>query len=238
MLRLKILLNRILTKFKFAIKNIYYIGGNDVLPTPLSKKEEEDLVLKLVSGDEKVRSTLIERNLRLVVYIARKFENTGVNVEDLVSVGTIGLIKAVNTFNPEKKIKLATYASRCIENEILMLIRNNKKNRNEVYLQDPIGVDKEGNEISLIDILSSDDDSVIEIVENHIQIGKLYVEIDRVLKGREKAIIKMRYGLGDGKPKNQREIAQILGISWSYVSRIEKRALKKLYRQLNGNCKV
>lgn len=125
-----------------------------------------------------------------------------------------------------------------IENEILMLIRNNKKSKNEVYLQDPIGVDKEGNEISLIDILSSDDDSVIEIVENRIQIGKLYVEINRVLKGREKAIIKMRYGLGDGKPRNQREIAQILGISRSYVSRIEKRALKKLFRQLNGSCKI
>lgn len=217
---------------------VAYIGNGASFPKPLVESEEKYYLKKLKEGDPLAKNVLIERNLRLVAHIVKKYTYSGKEVDDLISIGTIGLIKAIDSYNVSKGTRLATYAARCIENEILMLIRNNKKNRNEVYLQDPIGVDKEGNEISLIDILSSDGDSVIEIVENRIQIGKLYVEINRVLKGREKAIIKMRYGLGDGKPKNQREIAQILGISRSYVSRIEKRALKKLYRQLNGNYKV
>lgn len=204
----------------------------DALPPPLSKEEEEELVNRLNDDAEEVRSTLIERNLRLVVYIARKFENTGVYVEDLISVGTIGLIKAVNTFNPEKKIKLATYASRCIENEILMLFRSSKKQKGETFLHDPIGVDKEGNEISLIDVLSSDKDSVIDKVETNIQIKALYAKINTSLNEREGEIIKMRYGLIDGKCKTQREIASLLGISRSYVSRIEKKALKKLKKEL------
>ncbi|WP_431732482.1 RNA polymerase sporulation sigma factor SigK [Clostridium pasteurianum] len=217
---------------------VAYIGNGASFPKPLAESEEKYYLKKLKEGDPLAKNVLIERNLRLVAHIVKKYTYSGKEVDDLISIGTIGLIKAIDSYNISKGTRLATYAARCIENEILMLIRNNKKNKNEVYLQDPIGVDKEGNEIALIDILSSDDDSVIEIVENRIQIGKLYVEINRVLKGREKAIIKMRYGLGDGKPKNQREIAQILGISRSYVSRIEKRALKKLYRQLNGNCKI
>nr|WP_207717294.1 RNA polymerase sporulation sigma factor SigK [Clostridium acetobutylicum] len=217
---------------------VAYIGNGASFPQPLSESEEKYYLKKLKEGDPLAKNILIERNLRLVAHIVKKYSYSGKEVDDLISIGTIGLIKAIDSYNVSKGTRLATYAARCIENEILMLIRNNKKSKNEVYLQDPIGVDKEGNEISLIDILSSDDDSVIEIVENRIQIGKLYVEINRVLKGREKAIIKMRYGLGDGKPRNQREIAQILGISRSYVSRIEKRALKKLYRQLNGNCKI
>lgn len=147
MIKIRILINRIIQKLRFLKSELYYVGGSEALPPPLKKDEEEELVNKLIQGDESIRDILIERNLRLVVYIARKFENTGFGVEDLISVGTIGLIKAVNTFNPEKKIKLATYASRCIENEILMLFRNNKKQKNEVFLQDPIGVDKEGNEI-------------------------------------------------------------------------------------------
>jgi len=154
-------------------------------------------------------------------------------VDDLISIGTVGLIKAIDSFDMDKGTRLATYAARCIENEILMLIRNNKKIRSEVYLQDPIGLDKEGNEISLMDILSSDKDSILEVVENKIQVKKLYCILQTCLQERERRIIEMRYGLIDGKPKTQREIASILGISRSYVSRIEKRALKKLLKELN-----
>lgn len=232
MLKIQILLNRILEKLGLCRGKLHYVGGSDALPPPLSKEEEEELVNRLNDDAEEVRSTLIERNLRLVVYIARKFENTGVYVEDLISVGTIGLIKAVNTFNPEKKIKLATYASRCIENEILMLFRSSKKQKGETFLHDPIGVDKEGNEISLIDVLSSDKDSVIDKVETNIQIKALYSKINTSLNEREGEIIRMRYGLIDGKCKTQREIASLLGISRSYVSRIEKKALKKLKKEL------
>lgn len=212
-----------------------YVGSGASFPKPLSEDEEKQYLEKLKEGDPLAKTILIERNLRLVAHIVKKYSYSGKEVDDLISIGTIGLIKAIDSYNSSKGTRLATYAARCIENEILMLIRNNKKIKNEVYLQDPIGVDKEGNEISLMDILSSDDDSVIEVVENRIQVSKLYVEIEKALKGREKIIIKMRYGLEDGKPRNQREIAKILGISRSYVSRIEKRALKKLYKQLGGN---
>lgn len=212
-----------------------YIGNGTSFPKPLTESEEKECIKKLEEGNPQAKSVLIERNLRLVAHIVKKYSYCGKEVDDLISIGTIGLIKAIDSYNSLKGTRLATYAARCIENEILMLIRNNKKTKNEVYLQDPIGVDKEGNEISLMDILSSDEDSVIEIVENRIQISKLYTEIENSLKGREKIIIKMRYGLGDGKPRNQREIAKILGISRSYVSRIEKRALKKLCKQLDSN---
>ena len=232
MRKLILFINRLFAKLNIFSKKVYYVGGNDSLPPPLKKDEEEELVQELINGKEGVRDILIERNLRLVVYIARKFENTGVGVEDLISVGTIGLIKAVNTFNPEKKIKLATYASRCIENEILMLFRNNKKQKSETFLQDPIGVDKEGNEISLIDVLSSEKDSVIDKVEMKLQIKALYNKMNSALTEREGEILKMRYGLKDGKCKTQREIAGMLGISRSYVSRIEKKALKKLKKEL------
>ncbi|MFL0198543.1 RNA polymerase sporulation sigma factor SigE [Clostridium sp. WILCCON 0269] len=232
MLRLKILLNRILTKFKFAIKNIYYIGGNDVLPPPLSKKEEEDLVSKLVSGNEKVRSTLIERNLRLVVYIARKFENTGVNVEDLVSVGTIGLIKAVNTFNPEKKIKLATYASRCIENEILMYLRRNSKVKAEISFYEPLNVDWDGNELLLSDILGTDNDVVYSFIEDEVDKQLLMIAMKK-LSDREKEIVNLRFGLNGKKEKTQKEVADLLGISQSYISRLEKRIIRRLRKEIN-----
>ena len=207
------------------------MGGVNILPPPLSAEEEMELLQQLET-DDSIKQILIERNLRLVVYISRKFENTGIDIEDLISIGTIGLIKAVNTFKLNKNIKLATYASRCIENEILMLFRNNKKQKSETFLQDPIGVDKEGNEISLIDVLSSEKDSVIDKVEMKLQIKALYNMMNSALTEREGEILKMRYGLKDGKCKTQREIAGMLGISRSYVSRIEKKALKKLKKEL------
>ncbi|WP_138203224.1 RNA polymerase sporulation sigma factor SigK [Haloimpatiens lingqiaonensis] len=205
---------------------------NNTFPKPLSQKEEKYYLEKLKEGDALAKNILVERNLRLVAHIVKKYSYPNKEVDDLISIGTIGLIKAIDSFDSSKGTRLATYAARCIENEILMLIRNNKKTKSEVYLQDPIGVDKEGNEISLMDVLSSDEDSIVEIVQSKIQIKKLYSKIEEVLQGREKFIIKMRYGLEDGKPKTQREIARQLGISRSYVSRLEKRALRKLYKEL------
>ncbi|SHJ44380.1 RNA polymerase, sigma 27/28 subunit, RpsK/SigK [Hathewaya proteolytica DSM 3090] len=210
-----------------------YISGNNSFKQPLSEEEEKEYLEKLANGDMVARGVLIERNLRLVAHIGKKYTYTGKDMDELISIGTVGLIKALDSFDNSKGIRLATYAARCIENEILMLIRNNKKLKNEVYLQDPIGVDKEGNEISLLDVLSSEEDSIIEIVENRIQVKKLYEKIEKDLTEREKLIIKMRYGLEDGKSKTQREIALNLGISRSYVSRIEKKALRKLNKSLN-----
>jgi RNA polymerase sporulation-specific sigma factor len=215
-----------------------YVTGSNSFPQPLNEKEEKYYLNKLKDGDILAKSILVERNLRLVAHIVKKYSYSGKDVDDLISIGTIGLIKAIDSFDSSKGTRLATYAARCIENEILMLIRNNKKTKGEVYLQDPIGIDKEGNEISLIDVLSSEENSIIEIVENKIQIKKLYKKINTSLMEREKIIIQMRYGLVDGKPKTQREIAEILGISRSYVSRIEKRALKKLYKELNSARKI
>jgi len=215
-----------------------YITGSTSFPQPLSEEEEKSYLTKLKEGDLLAKSTLVERNLRLVAHIVKKYSYPGKDVDDLISIGTVGLIKAIDSFDMSKGTRLATYAARCIENEILMLIRNNKKTKGEVYLQDPIGIDKEGNEISLMDVLSSDEDSIIEIVENKIQIKRLYNKINLALMDREKIIIQMRYGLLDGNPRTQREIALILGISRSYVSRIEKRALKKLYRELNSTNKT
>jgi len=211
-----------------------YVSGNSSFPQPLTEDEEKFYLSKFKSGDLKSKNVLVERNLRLVAHIVKKYSFPGKEVDDLISIGTVGLIKAIDSFDSSKGTRLATYAARCIENEILMLIRNNKKTKGEVYLQDPIGIDKEGNEISLMDILSSDKDSIVEIVENKIQVKKLYTKINTVLQDREKSIIEMRYGLVDGNPKTQREIAKLLGISRSYVSRIEKRALKKLFKELNN----
>ncbi|WP_291580810.1 RNA polymerase sporulation sigma factor SigK [Clostridium sp. UBA6640] len=211
-----------------------YVSGSSSFPQPLTEEEERECLQKFKEGDIEAKNILVERNLRLVAHIVKKYSFPGKEVDDLISIGTVGLIKAIDSFDSSKGTRLATYAARCIENEILMLIRNNKKIKGEVYLQDPIGIDKEGNEISLMDILSSDKDSIIEIVENKIQVKKLYGKINTVLQEREKLIIEMRYGLIDGKGKTQREIAKILGISRSYVSRIEKRALKKLCKELNS----
>jgi RNA polymerase sporulation-specific sigma factor len=232
MLKIKLLLNRILTKLKLFTKKLYYIGGNDALPPPLSKEEEEDLVIKLMAGDESIRSILIERNLRLVVYIARKFENTGVGIEDLVSVGTIGLIKAVNTFDPDKKIKLATYASRCIENEILMYLRRNSKVKSEISFYEPLNVDWDGNELLLSDILGTDTDEVYNLIEDEVDKQLLLLAMNK-LSSREREIVNLRFGLQGTREKTQKEVADMLGISQSYISRLEKRIIKRLKKEIN-----
>ncbi|NSA00833.1 RNA polymerase sporulation-specific sigma factor [Clostridium beijerinckii] len=201
--RLVLFFNKLLCKFKLFRKKLYYVGGNDALPPPLSKDEEEDLVNKLNGGDENIRSTLIERNLRLVVYIARKFENTGVYVEDLISVGTIGLIKAVNTFNPEKKIKLATYASRCIENEILMYLRRNSKIKAEISFYEPLNIDWDGNELLLSDILGTENDTVYNLIEDEVD-KQLLVMALKSLNDREKEIVRLRFGLNGTREKTQK----------------------------------
>ena len=208
-----------------------YIVGNNSFPVPLTSSEEKEYINRFKSGDLNAKNILIERNLRLVVHIAKKFSSIK-EVEDLISVGTIGLIKGIESFDYTKGTKLATYASRCIENEILMLIRNSKKNKNEVFLQEPIGVDKEGNEISLIDILNSGEDTIVDIVEQKLAIKKMYNKLNDILSEKEQIIIKLRYGLIDGKIKTQKEIAKKVNISRSYVSRIEKKALEKLNKEL------
>lgn len=209
-----------------------YINGNNTFPMPLNEKEEKKYLIQLREGDKKAKGVLIERNLRLVAHIVKKYSFPNKDVDELISIGTVGLIKAIDSFDVTKGTRLATYASRCIENEILMLFRNSKKQKSEVYLQDPIGVDKEGNEICLIDVLSSEKDSVIDKVESNLQIKALYSKMFEILTERECSIIKMRYGLEDGRCRTQREIASMLKISRSYVSRIEKKALKKLEKAL------
>jgi len=206
--------------------------NSNSFPQPLSREEEEKYLKLYAQGDENARNILIERNLRLVAHIVKKYNNTGKDTDDLISIGTIGLIKAISTYDSTKGTRLATYAARCIENEILMTIRSTKKNKLELSLQEPIGMDKEGNEINLLDILGTDVDKIIDEVDLRFQIKKLYRAINQVLKDREKVIIELRYGLIDGKCKTQREIANLLGISRSYVSRIETRALAKLHKAL------
>ena len=209
-----------------------YITNSNTFPLPLDETEEQMYLDKLKNGDKEAKSILIERNLRLVAHIVKKYSFPNKDVDELISIGTVGLIKAIDSFDSSKGTRLATYASRCIENEILMLFRNNKKHKSEVYLQDPIGVDKEGNEFCLIDILSSEKDCVLENVERNLQVKALYRKLGESLTKRESSILIMRYGLIDGKCKTQREIAVNLGISRSYVSRIEKKALKKLKKEL------
>ena len=209
-----------------------YITNSNTFPLPLDETEEQMYLDKLKNGDKEDKSILIERNLRLVAHIVKKYSFPNKDVDELISIGTVGLIKAIDSFDSSKGTRLATYASRCIENEILMLFRNNKKQKSEVYLQDPIGVDKEGNEFCLIDILSSEKDCVLENVERNLQVKALYRKLGESLTKRESSILIMRYGLIDGKCKTQREIAVNLGISRSYVSRIEKKALKKLKKEL------
>lgn len=212
------------------IKEIFYVGSSEALPPPLSLDEEENLIRRLEKGDLSVKDTLIERNLRLVVYISRKFENTGIGIEDLVSIGTIGLIKAVNTFDPTKRIKLATYASRCIENEILMYLRRNNKTKAEVSFDEPLNTDWDGNELLLSDVLGQESD-VVKYIEEEVDRALLAGALGR-LNGREQKIMELRFGLRDGKEKTQKEVADVMGISQSYISRLEKRILKKLRREI------
>ncbi len=218
----------------FANQNeVHYIGGSDILPSPLDPEEEGRSLGLLAEGDEGARSILIERNLRLVVYIAKKFDNTGVGVEDLISIGTIGLIKAINTFNPVKNIKLATYASRCIENEILMYLRRSSKTRVEVSIDEPLNVDWDGNELLLSDILGTDGDIIGQDIEEEVEKELLQLAIDR-LDEREKRIVELRFGLNqeDGEEMTQKEVADLLGISQSYISRLEKKIMKRLKKEI------
>lgn len=212
---------------------VYYINTGETLPPPLSREEEAVLMQRLQMSDLSVRQTLIERNLRLVVYIARKFENTGIPIEDLVSIGTIGLIKAVNTFNTGKKIKLATYASRCIENEILMFLRRTCKLKSEVSLDEPLNVDWDGNELLLSDILGTDSDAVSRSLEEQVDKELLFTAMQK-LDDRERRIMEMRYGLNNTKEYTQKQVADMLGISQSYISRLEKRIIKQLKREITA----
>ena len=215
-------------------KEIHYIGGTDVLPPPLENEKEEEVIGRLgTEDDQEAKKLLIEHNLRLVVYIAKKFDNTGVGVEDLISIGTIGLIKAINTFNPTKKIKLATYASRCIENEILMYLRRNSKTKLEVSIDEPLNVDWDGNELLLSDILGTDEDTIYKDLENEAERKILFRALNK-LSGREKMIVRMRFGLDHpgGKEMTQKEVADLLGISQSYISRLEKKIMTRLRREM------
>ncbi len=231
-----LMLVAVLSSLGFLVKPILplvgYISSSSSFPKPLSQEEEEQYLILYEQGDEDAKNIIVERNLRLVAHIVKKYHNTGREVDDLISIGTIGLIKAITTFDRCKGTRLATYAARCIDNEILMTIRASKKTRSEVSLHDPIGVDKEGNELSLIDIMGTEPDEVIDEVDLKIQVKRLYCKMNKVLKDREKIIIQLRYGLSNGGCKTQREIAKMLGISRSYVSRIEKRAIKKLNKAL------
>lgn len=212
---------------------VFYVGSSEVLPPPLSNDEETFLLVRLQNGDYTVKSIFIERNLRLVVYIARKFENTGIGIEDLVSIGTIGLIKAVNTFDPAKRIKLATYASRCIENEILMYLRRNNKTRSEVSFDEPLNIDWDGNELLLSDVLGTESDIIYKSVEEEVDKTLLHSAMSK-LGGRERRIMELRFGLyDDGLERTQKAVADMLGISQSYISRLEKRILKKMKKYIN-----
>ncbi|NLK98574.1 MAG: RNA polymerase sporulation sigma factor SigK [Epulopiscium sp.] len=209
-----------------------YFTGNSSFPQPLTQEEEKYYLDQYKQGDISAKNILIERNLRLVAHIVKKYTSINKEVDDLISIGTIGLIKAISSYDLDKGTRLATYAARCIENEILMSIRSSKKQRNEISLQAPIGTDKEGNEIALIDILCNDTESILDQVDFKIRLKKLYQKMKTALKRREKDVLEMRYGLESGNEKTQREIADMLGISRSYVSRIEKKAIKKLSEEL------
>ena len=212
-------------------KSLFYIGGSDVLPAPLDKAEEEKAIIAMENGDESAKKLLTEHNLRLVVYISRRFENTGVNLEDLISIGTIGLIKSINTFRSDKNIKLATYASRCIENEILMHLRKISNQRSEVSFDEPINTDWDGNELLLSDVLGTDDDEVCRPLEDDADRQMLLNAVNS-LGTREKNIITLRFGLGGGSEYTQKEVADMMGISQSYISRLEKRIIHRLRREI------
>lgn len=224
---------RIIKKY-FKKEDVFYVGGSQTLPPPLSAEEEEQTLLKLKNGDESARNKLIEHNLRLVVYIAKKFENTGINVEDLTSIGAIGLIKAVNTYNSDKQIRLATYASRCIENEILMFLRRTSKIKTEVSFEEPLKVDWDGNALLLSDILGTEPDIVYKDMDARDDVKELRGLLAR-LSSREQEIIMLRFGIGYSRELTQKEVADKLGISQSYISRLEKRIIKKLKKEMTKN---
>ena len=216
----------------FTVSDVYYIGGPSTLPPPLSKEEEEKYINMLESDNAAAKEALIERNLRLVVYIAKKFENTGVGIEDLISIGTIGLIKAINTFKPNKNIKLATYASRCIENEILMYLRKNSSKRIEISIDEPLNVDWDGNELLLSDILGTDSDIVYHDIESEVDKELLSIALENLSK-REKNLMELRFGVKSGKGHTQKEVADMMGISQSYISRLEKRIIQRMRKDIS-----
>ena len=224
------ILKKFLKIFKINQNLLRYVGSAEVLPSPFTPEEEQEMLVKLDCGEQGIKDKLIEHNLRLVVYIARRFENTGVDLEDLISVGTIGLIKAVNSFNTEKNIKLATYASRCIENEILMHLRKVVKLKNEISFDEPLNTDYEGNELVLSDIIGTDGDVVYKKIENGVE-NELLVKALRKLNSREQEIMELRYGLKGGEEKTQKEVADMLGISQSYISRLEKKIIVRLQKE-------
>jgi len=224
------LLKKLVSAFSIDENVIHYLGGNEALPAPYTAEEEAEKLSKLKSEDEQIKNDLIEHNLRLVVYIARRFENTGVDLDDLISVGAIGLIKAVNSFDTEKNIKLATFASRCIENEILMHLRRSVKLKSEVSFDEPLNTDWEGNELLLSDCLGTDGDVVYKKIETGVETDLLKQALNR-LNGREKQILTLRYGLDGAEEKTQREVADMLGISQSYISRLEKKIISRLKKE-------
>lgn len=227
-------LNRIknlILKLFITDDQVFYIGGNDSLPPPLSKEEEAKVINDIKNGDEKSKEILIVHNLRLVVYIAKRFETAGANIEDLISIGTIGLIKAVNTFKPDKNIKLATYASRCIENEILMFLRKSSQLKNEISIDEPLNTDWDGNELLLCDVLGSDPDIINRDIETELECNLLLNAVSN-LNERESLIMELRFGLNGNKEHTQKEVADLLGISQSYISRLEKKIIKRLKKDL------
>lgn len=234
MTKLKLLLQKALKKLGFFDNLAHYLCGSEVLPHPLSAQQESSLLVAVAGGDVKARDTLVEHNLRLVVFLAKKYESSGLDMEDLVSVGTIGLIKAVNSFKADKQIKLATYASRCIENEILMYLRKLSKRKQEVSLDEPLNVDGEGNELLLADILGTDSDAIYTHVEDEVERNLLNEGISHLSK-REQQIIQLRFGLNGEQERTQKEVADLLGISQSYISRLEKKIINRLKKEI---CKL
>lgn len=229
--RLRMLWMVLRLRLRGGAPGVFYIGGSDTMPAPLGREAEQQAIRALTAGSEDAASLLIEHNLRLVVYIARRFENTGIHIEDLISIGTIGLVKAIHTFKPDKNIKLATYASRCIENEILMYLRKCSAQKTEVSIDEPLNTDWDGNELLLSDILGTDEDLVLKPIEDDVDRQLLMDAVDK-LTARERTIITLRFGLGGREEKTQKEVADYLGISQSYISRLEKRIIARLKREI------
>ena len=232
--RLHTLWTALRLRLRGGAPGVFYIGGSDTMPAPLEREAEQQAIRALTAGSEDAASLLIEHNLRLVVYIARRFENTGIHIEDLISIGTIGLVKAIHTFKPDKNIKLATYASRCIENEILMYLRKCSAQKTEVSIDEPLNTDWDGNELLLSDILGTDEDVIYRGIENEVE-RKLLMNAVSKLSKREKTIVRLRFGLGtvDGQEMTQKEVANLLGISQSYISRLEKKIMRQLKKEIS-----